>query len=79
LHGVVDGETGRHAAARRVDVEVYGLLRVLRFEEQELRYDAGGGRLFDFAIEADDAFFEEAREDVVCVSSVGEAHAADES
>ena len=57
LHGVVDGEARRDASARRVDVEVDRLLRVVGFEEEELSDDARGEGLFDFTIEADDAFF----------------------
>jgi hypothetical protein len=60
LYRVVDGEAGRDTAARRVDVEVYVLLGILGFEEEELGDDAGGGGFFDFAVEADDAFFEQA-------------------
>ena len=67
LHGVVDGEAGGDAAAGAVDVEVDVLVRVFGFEEEELGDDAGRGRLFYFAVEADDAFFEEPREDVVGV------------
>lgn len=67
LHRIVDGKAGGHAAAGAVDVEVDGFLRVFGFEEEELGYDAGGSGLFDFAIEADYAFLEEAREDVLGV------------
>ena len=58
LHGIVDGQTRRDATARRVDVEVDILLGILRFEKEELGDYGGGGRFFDFAIEADDTFFE---------------------
>jgi hypothetical protein len=36
-HGVVNGEPGGDAPAGRVDVQVDGLGRVLRLEEQQLR------------------------------------------
>lgn len=52
-HGVVDGETGGHAAAGRIDVEVYGLFGGVGFEEKELRYDRGRDGLVDWAVEAD--------------------------
>lgn len=42
-----------------------GLLRVIGFEEEELRNDRCGHRLVDFAIETDYSFLEQAREDVV--------------
>lgn len=57
LQGVVDGEAGGDAAARGVDVEVYVFVRVFGFEPEELGDDGGGGGFFDFAVEADDAFF----------------------
>jgi hypothetical protein len=57
LHRVVDGQTGRDAAAGAVDVEVDVFLRVLGFEEEELGYYAGRQGFFYFAVEADDAFF----------------------
>ena len=57
MHRVVDCETGCDGAAWAVDVEVYWLLPVVCFEEEELGDYAGGGRFSDFAVEADDAFF----------------------
>lgn len=65
LHRVVDGETSRDAATGGVDVEVYGLLRVVGFEEEKLGDDGGRCCLFDFTVEADDALSEETGEDVV--------------
>jgi hypothetical protein len=64
LHGVVDGEPGGDAAAGRVDVQVDRLLGVLGLEEEELGDDRGRGDFFDFAVEADDALFQEPAEDV---------------
>lgn len=60
LDGVVDGEAGCDAATGTVDVEVYVLLRVLGFEEEELGDYAGGECFFDLTVEADDAFFQQA-------------------
>ena len=69
-HGVVDGEAGGDAAAGAVDVQVDGFGGVVGFEEEELRDDGGGHGLVDVAVEADDAFFQQAGEDVVlnCLS-----------
>lgn len=64
LHCVVDGEASRHATTGRVDVEIDVFGRVLGFEEKELGDDGGRCGLFDLAVEADDALFQEAREDV---------------
>lgn len=66
LHGVVDGEAGGDGAAGGVDVEGDGFGRVFGFEEEELGDDGGREGFFYGAVEADDAFFEEAGEDVVC-------------
>jgi len=52
-------------AARRVDVEVDVLVRVLGLEEQHLRDDQVGGRVVDRPDDEDDAFLEQARVDVV--------------
>lgn len=62
LHCVVDGEARGHGAAGGVDVEGDGLLRILGFEEEKLGYNAGGYHFFDFAVETNDAFFEESGE-----------------
>lgn len=51
---------------RRVNIQINRFLRVLRLEEEELRYYGGGGGFIHRAVETDDAFLEEAREDVVC-------------
>ncbi|KAB8532583.1 hypothetical protein FH972_025528 [Carpinus fangiana] len=65
-HGVVDGEAGGDAAAGRVDVQRDGLVGGVGLEEEQLGDDAGGEAVVDGAGEGDDAFFEEARVDVVC-------------
>ena len=72
LHRVVDGEAGGHAAAGRVDVEADGFLRVVGFEEQELRHDGGAEDFFDFAVQADYALFQEAGEDVGGLDAAGD-------
>ena len=64
LHGVVDRQAGGHDAAGRVDVEGDFLLRVLGFEEQQLRHDQRGRIVFDRAREEDDPLAQEARIDV---------------
>lgn len=64
LHRVVYRQARRDAAAGRVDVEVDWFVGALGFEEEELGDYAGAGDFVDLAIEADDAFFEEAGEDV---------------
>src|SRR6185437_13035053 len=64
LHGVVDGQAGRHHAARAVDVELDVLVRVLRFQEQHLRHDHVGDVVVDRAHQEDDAFLKQARVDV---------------
>lgn len=64
-HGIVNGQARGDGPARRVDVKVNRLLRVVGFEEKELSDDGGGQGFVDFAIEADDALFEQPREDVI--------------
>jgi hypothetical protein len=64
LHCVVDCEAGGYGPSRGVDVEGDGFGGVFGFEKEELGDDGGGDDFFDFAVEADDAFFEEAGEDV---------------
>jgi hypothetical protein len=64
LHCVVDGEARGDAAAGGVYVEGDGFGGVVGFEEEELGDDGGGEDFFDFAVEADDALFEQAGEDV---------------
>ena len=58
-HGVVDGQTGGHGAAGRIDVQVDLLLRVLGFQEQELGADKGGHSVVHFAAQQDDAILEQ--------------------
>jgi hypothetical protein len=65
LHRVVDRETRRHDATRRVDVEADVLLRVLGIEEQELGDDEVRDVILDRVAEEDDPFPEQPRVDVV--------------
>src|SRR5438552_1371221 len=65
LHRVVDRQSGGHRAARGVDVEEDVLVRVLRFQEKELRDDQVGR---DFGHRPDrehDALLKQPRIDVV--------------
>ena len=64
-HGIVDGKARGDAAARRVDVQIDWLRGILSFEEKELSDDGSGDGFIDGAIEADDALFQKAGEDVV--------------
>lgn len=66
-HGVVDGKASGDGAAGGVDVEGDGLGGIVSLEEEELGDDGGGEGFVDRAGEGDDAFLEEAREDVVGV------------
>ena len=65
MHSVVDGEASSDGAAGRVDVERDGLFGGVGFEVEEHGDDAGRGGVVDSALEVDDPFFEEARENVV--------------
>ena len=64
-HGVVDGQTGGHGAAGRIDVQVDLLLRILGFQEQELGADKGGHSVVHFAAQQDDAILEQAGINIV--------------
>ena len=75
LHGVVDRETRRHHAARRVDVERDVLGRVFAFQEQKLRADQARHVIFHRTGEEDDAFLQHPRIDVVGpLAAVGGFH-----
>jgi hypothetical protein len=63
-HCIVDRQAGRDRAAGRVDVQGDWFRRRVGFEEEELRYDRGGERVVDFAVQADDALLKEFGEDV---------------
>lgn len=64
LHGVVDGQTRGHLPARRVDVEVDVLLRVLAVQEQQLGHDDVGNLIVDRGAQKDDAVAQQQRVDV---------------
>ena len=64
LDRVVDGEARRHDPARRVDVELDVLLRVLGLEEEQLGDDQVGDVVLDRVAQEDDAVLEEPRVDV---------------
>ena len=55
LHGVVDGEARRHAAARSVDVERDILFGIGAFEMEHLRDDGVRHMVIDRLAEEDDA------------------------
>ena len=69
-HCVVNCEARRDGPARGVYVEGYGTRWSVGLKEEELRDDRGGGGVVDGAVETDDSFAEEAREDVICLQSV---------
>ena len=64
LHCIVYSQPCGDATAGTVDIEVYRFRRVLSFEEEELGNDGGRRAFIDFAIEGDDAFLQQAGEDV---------------
>lgn len=64
VHGVVNGHAGGNGAAGRVYIQRDRLRGVVGFEEEELRGDRGGHGVVDLTVEANDAFGEQAREDV---------------
>ena len=65
VHGVENGESGRHMAAGGVDIEGDILFRVLRGKEEHLGDDEIGDVTVDWAAEENDALFEQARINVV--------------
>src|SRR5262249_41208639 len=64
LHGVVEGGARRHDPARRVDVELDVLVRILALQKQELGDDDVGDVVVDGAAEEHDAVLQQAAEDV---------------
>jgi hypothetical protein len=61
LHGVMDRHARRHHAAGRVDVHRDVLLRIFRFEEQQLGRDERGHIVLDLPGHEDDPFTQQAR------------------
>ena len=72
LHRVVDREPRGDAAAGGVYVQGDGFGGVVGFEEEQLRYYGGGQDFFDFAVQADYALFQQAREDVAGLDAAGD-------
>ena len=64
LHRVVDGQPGRYASARRVDVQVDVGLGVFRLQEQQLGDHGVGHVVGDLRAEKDDAVLQQAAVDV---------------
>ena len=56
VHCIIDCQPRGDGPTGGVDIEVYGLLWVLSFEEEELGNDDSGEAIVDRAIEADDTF-----------------------
>ena len=52
-HGVVDGEAGGDGTTWGVDVQIYGFLWSVGFEEEELGHNGGRDAFVDGAVEAD--------------------------
>jgi hypothetical protein len=71
VHGVVDGHAGGDGAAGGVYVQGDGFGGVVGLEEEQLGSDGGGHGVVYFAVEADDALREEAREDVRRLPAAG--------
>jgi hypothetical protein len=65
LHGVVHREPRGHDAARRVDIKGNILLRILGFEEQELRAGDRRNMVVNLAGQKNDPLLQQARIDVV--------------
>ena len=65
LHRVEDRQAGADRAARRVDVEVDVLVRVLALQEQHLRDDQVGGLVVDRADQEDQPLAQQPAVDVV--------------
>lgn len=55
-HGIVDGETGGHAATGRVDIELDRFFRGIGFKEEQLGDNGSGDGFVNGTIEADDSF-----------------------
>ena len=65
LHRVVDRQAGGDAAAGAVDVHVDVLVRVFRFQEQQLCDHQARDRVVDRRADEDDALLQQAGEDVI--------------
>ncbi len=59
LHRVVDRQRGGHAAAGRIDVEVDVLAAIFALQVQQLHHQFVGVAVVDFALQEDDAVFQQ--------------------
>ena len=59
LHGVVDRQTCRHAATRRVDIEMDVAFGIVRLEEKHLRDNGIGHFIVDLRPQKDNPVFEQ--------------------
>ena len=64
LHGVVNTQSGRNRPAGRINIYLYVLFGIDRFEEKQLCLDDIGRVVVDRRTEEDDAIHHQAREDV---------------
>ena len=64
LHGVVNTQSGRNRPAGRINIYLYVLFGIDRFEEEQLCLDDIGRVVVDRRAEEDDAIHHQAREDV---------------
>ena len=65
LHGVVNRKTGRHTAAGAVDIELNVLIRIFRFQIEQLCHNQAGRNVIHLFGEDNDAVIEEAGENVI--------------
>ena len=65
LHGVVDRQSGRDDSSGRVDVEVDVLVRIFRFQKEELRNNQVGHVVIDGRPQKDDPVFQKAGIDII--------------
>ena len=65
-HGVQNREAGRDGTARRIDVNRNILLRILRFEEQQLGDDQIRDLIVNRRAQKDDVLFQQPGVNVVC-------------
>lgn len=65
LHCIINSKTCGNGATGGIEVHVDGFGGVLGLEEEELGDDDVGSVVGDGTVDANDSFFQEAREDVV--------------
>ena len=71
LHGVIDGHAGSHGAARRVDVDVDVLVRILGLEEQQLGNHQIGHVIFNLTGQEDHPLFQQTGVNIVGTLTLG--------